>query len=251
MNAALVDRKPSPPALKDPSLFRDRCYLDGAWVEADSGRRFDVDNPGDATVGFGEGTGDEMCFDFIGYYPNIPDRTLFGAVLLAVGAGVAEALGELGPQIEPPPGRAGAALHRQLGRPHPPNLRPPLRLSIRLGFYRVALGAVAPGQGGVAVYGEHRPLRLHLLRPARRGSFGVHRRSERGMQTRPRRLRYFGAVFVVHDGSSSSLGSSAAVAAAASVVGIAMTGCSVPGSASGVGLGCGSQRPTVEGCTSR
>ena len=35
-------------------------------------------NPGDATVGFGEGTGDEMCFDFIGYYPNIPDRTLFG-----------------------------------------------------------------------------------------------------------------------------------------------------------------------------
>ena len=35
-------------------------------------------NPGDTTVGFGEGTGDEMCFDFIGYYPNIPDRTLGG-----------------------------------------------------------------------------------------------------------------------------------------------------------------------------
>ena len=35
-------------------------------------------NPTDATVGFGEGTGDEMCFNFIGYYPNIPDRTLFG-----------------------------------------------------------------------------------------------------------------------------------------------------------------------------
>jgi hypothetical protein len=35
-------------------------------------------NPGDATIGFGEGTGDEMCFNFIGYYPNIPDRTLFG-----------------------------------------------------------------------------------------------------------------------------------------------------------------------------
>ena len=35
-------------------------------------------NPGDTTIGFGEGTGDEMCFDFIGYYPNIPDRTIFG-----------------------------------------------------------------------------------------------------------------------------------------------------------------------------
>ncbi|MBX3189073.1 MAG: peptidylglycine alpha-amidating monooxygenase [Labilithrix sp.] len=38
-------------------------------------------NPGDATIGFGEGTGDEMCFDFIGYYPNIPDRTIFGLPL--------------------------------------------------------------------------------------------------------------------------------------------------------------------------
>ncbi len=47
---AVVDRKPSPPALKDPTLFRDRCYLDGTWVEADSGRRFDVDNPGDGSV---------------------------------------------------------------------------------------------------------------------------------------------------------------------------------------------------------
>ncbi len=35
-------------------------------------------NPGDTTITFGEGTGDEMCFDFIGYYPNIPDQTLFG-----------------------------------------------------------------------------------------------------------------------------------------------------------------------------
>ena len=33
-------------------------------------------NPTDSTVKFGEGTGDEMCFNFIGYYPNIPDRTL-------------------------------------------------------------------------------------------------------------------------------------------------------------------------------
>lgn len=38
-------------------------------------------NPGDTTIGFGENTGDEMCFDFIGYYPNIPDKTLFGLPL--------------------------------------------------------------------------------------------------------------------------------------------------------------------------
>ncbi len=35
-------------------------------------------NPGDSSISFGENTGDEMCFDFIGYYPNIPDKTLFG-----------------------------------------------------------------------------------------------------------------------------------------------------------------------------
>ncbi|MBS2020170.1 MAG: peptidylglycine alpha-amidating monooxygenase [Deltaproteobacteria bacterium] len=33
-------------------------------------------NPTDATIGWGEGTGDEMCFDFMGYYPNIPDVTI-------------------------------------------------------------------------------------------------------------------------------------------------------------------------------
>lgn len=36
------------------------------------------DNTTDQQVGFGEGTGDEMCFDFIGYYPAIPDRTFLG-----------------------------------------------------------------------------------------------------------------------------------------------------------------------------
>lgn len=35
-------------------------------------------NPTDMTIGFGEGTNDEMCFNFIGYYPNIPDKTLLG-----------------------------------------------------------------------------------------------------------------------------------------------------------------------------
>jgi succinate-semialdehyde dehydrogenase/glutarate-semialdehyde dehydrogenase len=50
MNAAAVDRKPTPPALKDQALFRDRCYVDGSWAEADSGRRIDVDNPADGAV---------------------------------------------------------------------------------------------------------------------------------------------------------------------------------------------------------
>jgi hypothetical protein len=36
-------------------------------------------NPGDTSVGFGEGTADEMCFDFLSYYPNIPDKTFLGA----------------------------------------------------------------------------------------------------------------------------------------------------------------------------
>ena len=39
-----------PPVLKDPSLFRDRAYVDGAWAEANSGRRFPVDNPGDGSI---------------------------------------------------------------------------------------------------------------------------------------------------------------------------------------------------------
>lgn len=49
MNAA-ADRKLSPPALKNPALFRDLCYVDGAWVAADAGRRVDVDNPADGAV---------------------------------------------------------------------------------------------------------------------------------------------------------------------------------------------------------
>jgi succinate-semialdehyde dehydrogenase / glutarate-semialdehyde dehydrogenase len=32
-------------ALKDPSLFRMQGYIDGAWVDADSKKTFDVDNP--------------------------------------------------------------------------------------------------------------------------------------------------------------------------------------------------------------
>ncbi len=49
MNAVVQDRIPIP-ALKDPALFRDRCFLDGQWVEADSGKRFPVDNPADGSL---------------------------------------------------------------------------------------------------------------------------------------------------------------------------------------------------------
>ena len=38
------------PSLQDPSLFRTQSYIDGAWIEADSGVRFDVDNPADGSV---------------------------------------------------------------------------------------------------------------------------------------------------------------------------------------------------------
>ena len=35
--------------LNDPSLFREQCYLDGAWVDADDGTRLEVDNPADGS----------------------------------------------------------------------------------------------------------------------------------------------------------------------------------------------------------
>ena len=33
------------PDLKDPALFRQQCYIDGAWADADSGATIDVTNP--------------------------------------------------------------------------------------------------------------------------------------------------------------------------------------------------------------
>lgn len=38
------------PTLKDPSLFRTEAYINGEWVKADSGMRFDVDNPADGSI---------------------------------------------------------------------------------------------------------------------------------------------------------------------------------------------------------
>jgi succinate-semialdehyde dehydrogenase/glutarate-semialdehyde dehydrogenase len=49
MSAVVKDRT-AVPTLKDPRLFRDKAYVDGQWLEADSKGRFDVDNPGDGSI---------------------------------------------------------------------------------------------------------------------------------------------------------------------------------------------------------
>lgn len=38
------------PTLKDPTLLQSHALIDGAWVEADSGARFNVDNPADGSL---------------------------------------------------------------------------------------------------------------------------------------------------------------------------------------------------------
>ena len=50
MNAAVVKDRSAVPSLKDSNLFRDKAYIDGAWVEADSRKRADVDNPADGAI---------------------------------------------------------------------------------------------------------------------------------------------------------------------------------------------------------
>ncbi|HEX3058904.1 MAG TPA: aldehyde dehydrogenase family protein, partial [Usitatibacter sp.] len=50
MNAAVVQSRSIAPALKDPQLFREQCFVDGLWVEADSHARIGVDNPADGSM---------------------------------------------------------------------------------------------------------------------------------------------------------------------------------------------------------
>ncbi len=38
------------PTLQDPTLFRNQSYINGEWVNADSGMLFDVDNPADGSI---------------------------------------------------------------------------------------------------------------------------------------------------------------------------------------------------------
>jgi succinate-semialdehyde dehydrogenase/glutarate-semialdehyde dehydrogenase len=50
MNAAVVQSRTSVPALKDPTILRDKCLVDGQWIEADSRARINVDNPADGAL---------------------------------------------------------------------------------------------------------------------------------------------------------------------------------------------------------
>ena len=47
---AVVETRTHVPALRDPTLFRDRCFVDGQWIEADSRARVKVDNPADGSL---------------------------------------------------------------------------------------------------------------------------------------------------------------------------------------------------------
>jgi succinate-semialdehyde dehydrogenase/glutarate-semialdehyde dehydrogenase len=49
MNAIVKDR-PVAITLKDPTLLRDRCLIDGQWVEAEARGRIKVDNPADGSL---------------------------------------------------------------------------------------------------------------------------------------------------------------------------------------------------------
>ncbi len=49
MNAPSKAGLPAIP-LKDPKLFREQCYVDGAWASADGGKTFKVDNPATGEV---------------------------------------------------------------------------------------------------------------------------------------------------------------------------------------------------------
>ena len=48
--SAVVETRPAVPTLKDPTLLRDRCLVDGRWVESDSRARIKVDNPADGSL---------------------------------------------------------------------------------------------------------------------------------------------------------------------------------------------------------
>ena len=71
MNAAVVQERTAVPNLKDPKLFRDKAYIDGAWAEADSRARFSVDNPADGTI--------------VGHVPNMGAAETKRAIAAAAG----------------------------------------------------------------------------------------------------------------------------------------------------------------------
>ncbi|MEQ8655538.1 MAG: NADP-dependent succinate-semialdehyde dehydrogenase [Kiloniellales bacterium] len=50
MSAQMQDKAVNTPDLKDMSLFRQQCYIDGQWLDADSGETIPVTNPANGEV---------------------------------------------------------------------------------------------------------------------------------------------------------------------------------------------------------
>src|SRR6185436_4264402 len=47
--AAVVQDRSTSLSLKDPQLLRQQAYVNGAWIDSDSKKRIDVDNPADGS----------------------------------------------------------------------------------------------------------------------------------------------------------------------------------------------------------
>ena len=60
--------------LKDQSLFKQNCFINGEWVNSDNGDTFDVVNPSDLTV--------------VGTMPNASKKELFAQLMLQITLGV-------------------------------------------------------------------------------------------------------------------------------------------------------------------
>lgn len=79
----LVGGKGTPETILAPTPFSFEAQLNYPITKSvESGdvmrTRCSWKNTTDKSIGFGEATGDEMCFDFVAYYPNIPDKVVLG-----------------------------------------------------------------------------------------------------------------------------------------------------------------------------
>ena len=50
MNAAVMQARNALSSLKDPTLFKEKNFIDGQWVDADGKGTINVDNPADSSV---------------------------------------------------------------------------------------------------------------------------------------------------------------------------------------------------------
>ena len=46
----MLDKIENPLGLNNPGLFRSQAYINGKWVDADDGSRFEVSNPADGRI---------------------------------------------------------------------------------------------------------------------------------------------------------------------------------------------------------